>query len=175
MENLPNNREISDYQKTYPAESFGGKERVKGNRQGSLSRSITRRSGQNCKIKLQIYILQFCRQLAAAHVRCLFSDIPAQPADPAQVRSSRRRLRRAQGRPALRPRRPRWSAASARSPRAAPPGRRCTPSSRRLHKAAEFPIHGRLCIPEAAFFPPFCFFMCELAPALFLNICIFPA
>ena len=63
MENLPNNREISDYQKTYPAESFGGKERVKGNRQGSLSRSITRRSDQNCKIKLQIYILQFCRQL----------------------------------------------------------------------------------------------------------------
>ena len=36
---------------------------MKGNRQGFLSRSITRRSGQNCKIILQIYILQFCRQL----------------------------------------------------------------------------------------------------------------
>jgi len=36
---------------------------VKGNRQGSLSRSITRRSDQNCKIILQILILQFCRQL----------------------------------------------------------------------------------------------------------------
>ncbi len=30
---------------------------------GSLSRSITRRSDQNCKIILQILILQFCRQL----------------------------------------------------------------------------------------------------------------
>ena len=39
--------------KTYPAESFGGRDSVKGNRQGSLSRSITRRSGQNCKIKIQ--------------------------------------------------------------------------------------------------------------------------
>ena len=53
----------SDCQKTYPAESFGGKNSVKGNRQGSLSRSITRRSDQNCKIILQILILQFCRQL----------------------------------------------------------------------------------------------------------------
>ena len=30
---------------------------------GSLLRSITRRSGQNCKIKIQKMILQFCRQL----------------------------------------------------------------------------------------------------------------
>ena len=45
------------------AEVFGGKNSVKGNRQGSLSRSITRRSDQNCKIILQILILQFCRQL----------------------------------------------------------------------------------------------------------------
>jgi len=30
---------------------------------GSLSRSITRRSDQNCKIILQTLILQFCRQL----------------------------------------------------------------------------------------------------------------
>ena len=30
---------------------------------GFLSRSITRRSGQNCKIILLFYILQFCRQL----------------------------------------------------------------------------------------------------------------
>ena len=36
---------------------------MKGNRQGSLSRSITRRSDQNCKIILQILILQFCSQL----------------------------------------------------------------------------------------------------------------
>ena len=53
----------SDCQKTYPAESFGGKNSVKGNRQGSLSRSITRRSDQNCKIILQTLILQFCSQL----------------------------------------------------------------------------------------------------------------
>ena len=56
-------RIFSVCQKTYPAESFGGKNSVKGNRQGSLSRSITRRSDQNCKIILQILILQFCRQL----------------------------------------------------------------------------------------------------------------
>ena len=65
----------SDCQKAYPAGSFGGKNSVKGNRHtepqrgvsernrrkaaalsaemGSLSRSITRRSGQNCKIKIQ--------------------------------------------------------------------------------------------------------------------------
>ena len=36
---------------------------MKGNRQGSLSRSITRRSDQNCKIILQMLILQFCWQL----------------------------------------------------------------------------------------------------------------
>ena len=39
--------------KTCPAENFGGKKSVKGNRQGVLSRSITRCSGQNCKIELQ--------------------------------------------------------------------------------------------------------------------------
>ena len=51
--------------KPCPAESFGGRDSVKGNRQGSLSRSITRRSGQNCKIIkiIQILILQFCSQL----------------------------------------------------------------------------------------------------------------
>ena len=49
--------------KNLPAEGFGGKKSVKGNRQGFLSRSITRRSGQNCKIKIQFNILQFCRQL----------------------------------------------------------------------------------------------------------------
>ena len=36
---------------------------MKGNREGFLSRSITRRSDQNCKIELQNFILQFCRQL----------------------------------------------------------------------------------------------------------------
>ena len=71
--------------KNLPAEGFGGKKSVKGNRHtepqrgvsernrraaaalgaemGFLSRSITRRSGQNCKIILYFYILQFCLQL----------------------------------------------------------------------------------------------------------------
>ena len=49
--------------KNDPVEYDGGKESVKGNRQGSLSRSMTRRSDQNCKIKLQQMILQFCSQL----------------------------------------------------------------------------------------------------------------
>ena len=35
--------------RTYSAESFGGKKSVKGNRQGVLSRSITRRSGRIAK------------------------------------------------------------------------------------------------------------------------------
>ena len=39
----------SDCQKNRPAESFGGKDSVKGNRQGFLSRSITRRSGRIAK------------------------------------------------------------------------------------------------------------------------------
>ena len=34
-----------------------------GAEMGFLSRSITRRSGQNCKIILHFYILQFCLQL----------------------------------------------------------------------------------------------------------------
>ena len=41
--------QLLDCRKTYLTQGYGGKERVKGNRQGSLSRSITRRSGQNCK------------------------------------------------------------------------------------------------------------------------------
>ena len=49
--------------KNDPAEGFGGKKRVKGNRQGSLSRSITRRSGQNCKIKLQIFACSLSKSL----------------------------------------------------------------------------------------------------------------
>ena len=40
-----------------PVTSIGGKDSVKGNRQGSLSRSITRRSDQNRKIK---YCFLFC-------------------------------------------------------------------------------------------------------------------
>ena len=39
----------ADCQKTCPAENFGGKKSVKGNRQGFLSRSITRRSGRIAK------------------------------------------------------------------------------------------------------------------------------
>ena len=40
---------ISGCQKTCLAEGFGGKDSVKGNRQGFLSRSITRRSGRIAK------------------------------------------------------------------------------------------------------------------------------
>ena len=45
-----------------PVTSTGGKDSVKGNRQGSLSRSITRRSDQNRKIN-PAFILPFCFQL----------------------------------------------------------------------------------------------------------------
>ena len=38
-----------DCPKICPPESFGGKKPVKGNRQGVLSRSITRRSGRIAK------------------------------------------------------------------------------------------------------------------------------
>ena len=43
---------------------YGGKKRVKGNRQGVLSRSITRRSG-----KLQNIFLQFCKRLGKKPIR----------------------------------------------------------------------------------------------------------
>ena len=43
--------------KNLPVTGIGGKDSVKGNRQGSLSRSITRRSDQNRKIK---YCFLFC-------------------------------------------------------------------------------------------------------------------
>ena len=42
-------RSDTDCQETCPAESFGGKDSVKGNRQGFLSRQITRRSGRIAK------------------------------------------------------------------------------------------------------------------------------
>ena len=42
---------LSDCQKTCSVTGIGGKDSVKGNRQGSLSRSIIRRSDQNRKIK----------------------------------------------------------------------------------------------------------------------------
>ena len=45
--------------KTCPAENFGGKKSVKGNRQGVLSRSNNPPQRQNCKIMLQNLILQF--------------------------------------------------------------------------------------------------------------------
>ena len=48
---------LSDCQKTCSVTGIGGKDSVKGNRQGSLSRSITRRSDQNRKIK---YCFLFC-------------------------------------------------------------------------------------------------------------------
>jgi hypothetical protein len=46
---------IADCQKTCQAKSFGGKKSVKGNRQGVLSRSITRRSGRIAKSCFKIY------------------------------------------------------------------------------------------------------------------------
>ena len=46
---------LSDCQKTCSVTGIGGKDSVKGNRQGSLSRSITRRSDQNRKIKYCFY------------------------------------------------------------------------------------------------------------------------
>ena len=46
---------------------------MKGNRQGFLSRSITRRSDQNSKIKYCFFILLFYRQLVGK-VRTDFSD-----------------------------------------------------------------------------------------------------
>ena len=45
---------------------------VKGNRQGSLSRSITRRSDQNCKILF--FILQFCVSLSKKSVRTFLTS-----------------------------------------------------------------------------------------------------
>ena len=42
-------------QRTCPVTGIGGKDSVKGNRQGSLSRSITRRSDQNREIKYCFY------------------------------------------------------------------------------------------------------------------------
>ena len=43
---------------------------------GFLSRSITRRSGQNCKIELQNFILQFCRQLVKKVQKDFFDKLP---------------------------------------------------------------------------------------------------
>ena len=50
---------------------------MKGNRQGSLSRSITRRSDQNCKIILQILFLQFCSQLVKKVQKDFFDKLTA--------------------------------------------------------------------------------------------------
>ncbi len=47
----------ADCQKAGQAESYGGKKSVKGNRQGVLSRSITRRSGRIAKY---YYKVLFC-------------------------------------------------------------------------------------------------------------------
>ena len=71
---------------------------------GSLSRSITRRSDQNCKIILQILILQFCSQLVkkvqkdffdklskplrlyAGEACCFYNKIPSQTVSAPPVR-----------------------------------------------------------------------------------------
>ena len=58
--------------KTRPAESFGGKDSVKGNRQGFLSRSNNPPQRQNCKIMLQNLILQFGKQLGEKGPKGLF-------------------------------------------------------------------------------------------------------
>ena len=55
---------FADCQKTFLAKGFGGKKSVKGNRQGFLSRSITRRSGQNCKIIFQFLFCNFAGSLS---------------------------------------------------------------------------------------------------------------
>ena len=70
---------FADCQKTFLAKGFGGKKSVKGNRQGFLSRSITRRSGQNCKIIIHLYILQFCRQLVKKVQRDFFDKLTSPP------------------------------------------------------------------------------------------------
>ena len=54
---------------------------MKGNRQGSLSRSIIRRSDQNRKIKCSFFILRFCRQLVEKVRTDLFDKLkPGAPA-----------------------------------------------------------------------------------------------
>ena len=52
---------------------------VKGNRQGSLSRSITRRSDQNCKIKYCFFILQFCLSLSKKSERTFLTSWENRP------------------------------------------------------------------------------------------------
>ena len=64
---------FSDCQKNCPVTSIGGKDSVKGNRQGSLSRSITRRSDQNRKIKNSILFCDFAGSLSKK-VRTDFFD-----------------------------------------------------------------------------------------------------
>ena len=61
--------DLADQPDDWMGLGFGGKKSVKGNRQGVLSRSITRRSGKLQNNKLQINILQFCRQLGEKPVR----------------------------------------------------------------------------------------------------------
>ena len=70
---------LSDCQKTCSVTGIGGKDSVKGNRQGSLSRSITRRSDQNCKNKILFLILQFCLSLSKKSERTFLTSWENRP------------------------------------------------------------------------------------------------
>ena len=71
---------LSDCQKACSVTGIGGKDSVKGNRQGSLSRSITRRSDQNRKIKYCFLFCNFAAQLVKK-VRSDFFDKLGEPPD----------------------------------------------------------------------------------------------
>ena len=70
---------LSDCQKTCSVTGIGGKDSVKGNRQGSFSRSITRRSDQNCKNKILFLILQFCLSLSKKSERTFLTSWENRP------------------------------------------------------------------------------------------------
>ena len=70
---------LSDCQKTCSVTGIGGKDSVKGNRQGSLSRSITRRSDQNCKNKILFLILQFWLSLSKKSERTFLTSWENRP------------------------------------------------------------------------------------------------
>ena len=70
---------LSDCQKTCSVTGIGGKDSVKGNRQGSLSRSITRRSDQNRKIKYCFLFLRFCLSLSKKSERTFLTSWENRP------------------------------------------------------------------------------------------------
>ena len=73
---------LSDCQKTCSVTGIGGKDSVKGNRQGSLSRSITRRSDQKrpkLQNKILFFILQFCLSLSKKSERTFLTSWENRP------------------------------------------------------------------------------------------------